>query len=103
MVIALIADRRRHRGGDSVKGVNKPIKENRKIDSIFVALVVILLVKNAIDLFFFDLLPTAADNLFWFFISAVLIVTFFIKKNYIYLAIMLVLLIVGLVNLGLKI
>ncbi|MGM0847246.1 MAG: hypothetical protein ACQEUT_19995 [Bacillota bacterium] len=86
-----------------MEGVKKPIKENRKTDSILMALVVILLVKNAIDLFFFDLLPTAADNLFRFLISAVLIVTFFIKKNYIYLAIMLVLLIAGLVNISLKI
>ncbi|WP_113927574.1 hypothetical protein [Bacillus sp. P14.5] len=86
-----------------MKGVKKPIKENRKTDSILMALVVVLLVKNAIDLFFFDLLPTAADNLFWFLISTVLIVTFFIKKNYIYLAIMLVLLIAGFVNLSLEI
>ncbi|MGD6802693.1 hypothetical protein ACQCVK_16870 [Rossellomorea vietnamensis] len=86
-----------------MKGVKKPIKENRKTDSILMALVVVLLVKNAIDLFFFDLLPTAADNLFWFLISTVLLVTFFIKKNYIFLAIMLVLLIAGLVNLSLEI
>ncbi|TYR77061.1 hypothetical protein FZC79_05025 [Rossellomorea vietnamensis] len=86
-----------------MKNIKKPIKENRKIDSLLMALVVILLVKNAIDLFFFDLLPTAADNLFWFLISTVLIVTFFIKRNYIYLAIMLVLLIAGLVNLSLEI
>ncbi|MGF2617487.1 hypothetical protein FZC84_15345 [Rossellomorea vietnamensis] len=59
-----------------MKGVKKPIKENRKTDSILMALVMVLLVKNAIDLFFFDLLPTAADNLFWFLISTVLIVTF---------------------------
>ncbi|MGM0854720.1 MAG: hypothetical protein ACQEWI_19240 [Bacillota bacterium] len=73
-------------------------KENKTTDSILMALVLILLLKNTIDLFFFDLLPTVADNIFWVLISLVFIITFYIKKSYIYLAIMLVILLVGLFN-----
>ncbi len=74
-------------------------KGNKTSDSILMALVIILLIKITIEQFAFDPLPTIADNIFWVIISVIFIITFYIKKSYIYLAIMLVILLVGLFNL----
>lgn len=77
---------------------NKQKKENKTTDSVIMALVIILLIKITIDQFFFEPLPTIADNIFWVLISVIFIITFYIKKSYIYLAVMLVILLVGLFN-----
>ncbi|UOQ84681.1 hypothetical protein [Gracilibacillus salinarum] len=73
-------------------------KENKTIDSILLALVILLIVKLSIDLFFFDLLPPLADNIFWVGVSVAGVIAFYLKKSYIYLAVMLVILIAGLFN-----
>lgn len=73
-------------------------RENKTIDSILMALVIILLIKITIEQFFFDPLPKVADIIFWVLISVIIIITFYIKKSYIYLAVMLVILLVGLLN-----
>ncbi|MFC4323052.1 hypothetical protein [Litchfieldia salsa] len=73
-------------------------KENNTSDSILMAVVIIFLIKNTIDLFVFDLLPPVGDNIFWVFISFILILIFYIKRSYIHLCIMLVILLVGILN-----
>jgi hypothetical protein len=83
------------KGGFWVENKNN---QNKKIDSILITLVIILLLKITIDQFFFDLLPTLADNIFWVLISVILVINFFKKKSYIYLVITLVILSVGLSN-----
>ncbi|WP_010651975.1 hypothetical protein [Oceanobacillus massiliensis] len=74
-------------------------RENKATDSILRASIIILLIKITMEQFFFDPLPTIADNIFWVLLSAIFIIVFYIRKSYIYLSIMLVILLVGLFNL----
>jgi hypothetical protein len=78
--------------------LSKKVKENNTIDSTLLILLLIYFMKNTIDLFVVDLLPELADNIFWGFISLLFIIIFFINKKYIYSAVMIGILLVGLVN-----
>ncbi|MDL4840333.1 hypothetical protein [Aquibacillus rhizosphaerae] len=78
--------------------INKKKESKTITDSILMTLAVILLLKNAIDLFFFDLFPPVADNVFWVLISVIFTITFYIKKSYICLVVVLVILLVGIFN-----
>jgi hypothetical protein len=84
--------------GNSVVTLTKKDKENNTTDSILLVFVLIYFLKNTIDLFVVDLLPELADNIFWVFISLLFIIIFLLNKKYIYSAIMISILLVGLVN-----
>jgi hypothetical protein len=73
-------------------------KENKTTDSILLALLLIYFLKNTIDLFVIDLMPESADNIFWVFTSLLFIIIFFISKRYLYSAIMLGILVLGIVT-----
>ncbi|WP_085994158.1 hypothetical protein [Oceanobacillus senegalensis] len=81
-----------------MESIKKQKKESKTTDSILIALVIILLLKNTIDLFFFDLFPTVADNIFWAILSVIFVIVFYIKKSYIFLTITLVILIAGFIQ-----
>ncbi len=76
----------------------KKNKENKTTNSILLALFLIYFLKNTIDLFVVDLMPELADNIFWIFTSLLFIILFFINKRYIYSALLLGILVVGLVT-----
>jgi len=82
----------------SVESINNQKQGNKITNSILMVLVIILFLKHAIDLFFFDLLPTAGDNIFWVIISILFIIVLYIKKSYLFLTAMFVILLVGLLN-----
>jgi hypothetical protein len=78
--------------------INKKKERKSITDTVLMALVVFLFLKSTIDLFFLDLLPPVADNILWVLISVIFIITLYIKKSYISLCIVLVILLVGLFN-----
>jgi hypothetical protein len=78
--------------------INKKKERKSITDTVLMALVVFLFLKSTIDLFFFDLLPPVADNILWVLISVIFIITLYIKKSYISLCIVLVILLLGLFN-----
>ena len=78
---------------------NNSIKVTKKTDPFLLVLVLVLLLKSTIELYFVDVLSGVVDNVFWVLITVVLTIYSLLNKKYIYFSILLVILVIGSINL----
>lgn len=72
--------------------------DTKKRETFLMVLVIVVLIKTTIELFFVEVFSGIGETVFWALITLALVMYFFLKKSYIYFGIVLIILLIGLLN-----